>query len=217
MRMIQKYKQYIKEDLDYEEEDDDDEDFVSDKVFRNFLIGHEALDDYIQSCYGYAKTLNDTEWTPKHIAKLFKNKEYGRYISAAFAWGENTDYWENLDNKWQNLIGEEPLKYWESVDYEEEPDDDDEDDSSSFITNDKFKQFLIDNNCLELYVRNCHMADDDDTIRFQGHNMIKEFTYTDDDKYIIWAFDWKKVPESEDFGAFWNKMYGQWNLYKFLK
>lgn len=94
------------------------------------------------------------------------------------------------------------IKESDDYDYEEEPDDDD------FITNDKFRKFLIDNGALDSYVKNCEGE------KFDGHYMPDEFDTKQPGYYIFDAFDWEQTPEK---GRYWNDLYNKWNriLYKF--
>ena len=89
----------------------------------------------------------------------------------------------------------------ESFDYEEE--DDDDYGYDDFITDDKFRQFLIDNNCYEQYIKNYNRtrnADKKDPIEF-----FKQIKTTIE--YTISVFDWCNTPEH---GRFWSNIHDKW-------
>jgi len=88
----------------------------------------------------------------------------------------------------------------DDLDHEEEQDEDD-----SFITDDKFKQFLIRNDCLAEYVSNCHNE--------YLTNFPKFYKFKEDFKnkkryhFIDDAFDWETSPEGY---GFWDKLNEEW-------
>jgi len=96
----------------------------------------------------------------------------------------------------------EYIKEWEE--YEEE---DEEDVDDSFITKDKFRQFLIDNDCLEEYVENVHDYCDKHNIK------IKDFMLMDH-SVISGAFSWIDTPQGNDFWAVLNDTWCKLNKLK---
>jgi len=85
-----------------------------------------------------------------------------------------------------------------NLDYDEELDYDDD-----FITNDKFRQFLIDNNCLDKFIDNCNNGD--------NQYYINDFSSINPTDYILTSFDWVHTPEGSKF---WNDLYHKWyNLF----
>lgn len=58
----------------------------------------------------------------------------------------------------------------------------------------KFKQFLIDNECLESYLYNLKKFNTD-------------FNYSPADQFIIYAFHWIDTPEG---ASFWNTLSSKW-------
>ena len=91
-------------------------------------------------------------------------------------------------------------------------DDDDleeenEEDYEDFITNDEFRQFLIDNNCYDQYIKNCYNSllrinDFDITLNF---NKIEK---RNREGYISNAFVWEYSPEGENY---WENLDDLWN------
>ena len=66
---------------------------------------------------------------------------------------------------------------------------------NDFITNDKFRQFLIDNRCLSQYIKNC------------DEDFIEDFDNADKSSYIDNAFSWSDSPEGD---YFWSDIDEKW-------
>lgn len=89
-----------------------------------------------------------------------------------------------------------------------EEEDEDEDDDYDFITDKKFRQFLIDNKCLYGYLHNCHEYENKVKLYMHQHiYFIKEFDKQQELNYIMNAFDWDKTPEGEKF---WDIINDKW-------
>jgi hypothetical protein len=94
---------------------------------------------------------------------------------------------ENLDGDDDNLESE-----------------DEEDIDDGFITNDKFRQFLIDRNCLDKYVDNCHNLRN----AWKGKKNFSEiFDKCDEENFINFAFNWDETPEGDPF---WETLDDEW-------
>lgn len=102
----------------------------------------------------------------------------------------------------------------EDLDYEEEEDYDDD----YFITDNDFKQFLVDRNCYYEYVANVMEWCKNN----QQHmdQLIQCFEKGPKADYISMAFDWagaQNFPEGADRGDFWSNLSAYWERLVFQK
>ena len=77
-----------------------------------------------------------------------------------------------------------------------------------FITNDKFRQFLIDHDCYDKYINNvynykCSLIKNCETI----DDYIKWFDSLYEEQYIDKPFSWFKTPERADY---WSRINDIW-------
>lgn len=83
--------------------------------FLSFLKENNALRGYQRAVrkqkWWYFKTIenNINLFTIEPIKVLFKQEEYSELINLAFQWSltpEGQTYWEKLDHKWREMIGD---------------------------------------------------------------------------------------------------------------
>ena len=84
---------------------------------------------------------------------------------------------------------------------------------NDFIADDKFRQFLIDNNCYDDYINN--IQDDKlsflDTESKLGNEIYMNFfLHHDPDTFISAAFDWRLSPQGTQY---WSDLYYLWRNY----
>lgn len=100
----------------------------------------------------------------------------------------------------------------ENIEYLEEEDEEDIDDS--FIIDKKFRQFLIDNNCLEEYAENCENETNLNS-KLVGASLLRYgyagtnwWEHVDERDHIMNAFYWGDTPQGD---LYWNDINYKWN------
>ena len=161
----------------------EDKDFIIDDEFRQFLVDHKCYDEYIKNCYSRARA--------GFIEKLNEKNKKG-WISNAFNWGVKMKYWDEINKDWMKFLNDR--KEAERKEGKLKYDD--------FITDDEFRDFLIDNDCYDEYIENCKIKDN-----YYG-GILKNFDITAKQNYINHAFAWSRTPEKS---RYWEVIYNKWN------
>ncbi len=175
------------------------DDFITDNEFREFLIYNFCYDDYVASCEPGFK-------------RDFKNNDREQYIDNAFSWDDSTHnsrgsrFWSNLDTKWNKKIGaydddmDEAVKWYNKGKLTLDPNIDyNVPDYIDFITDDKFRDFLIKNGAYDEFIKYCHQKYKDNF-----NNVLKNSKLDIIDNCLHWS----DTPSGD---GFWGDLNNKWN------
>jgi hypothetical protein len=199
----------VGKDPEFYKEKKIDTDFIEDYKFIQFLDNNGALEEYIKCI----KTEYKENFEDYFDENILDNSLYWSRTDSG------TSFWENLHTKWKKLYKE----MYGSDDDENYYDDDLEDEIQpldegvrwykngklgmnheplekaksydDFITNDTFRQFLIDNNAYQEYVD------------YTCYSVRNNFRYGFDKNIITSSFEWANTPSGV---FFWDKLDDKW-------
>ena len=236
--MIKNYYQYLKEnledngeDLDYEEEEDADE-FITDPEFRKFLIDHKCLRSYAEQVIGRDEKNISMNPGYRGWAKTTFDKCGRDYINQGLSWNqteEGQNYWQNLSNEWMKIVNkkreaEEKIeKKRQAIIIKRKLEKIKKGEEKDFITDDAFRQFLIDHKALDTFLFNAYCFTADQIIYYTKNygkdyvknNKVHFFTdqfeaYKKGRDYIANGVSFQKTKEGYKF---WSDLNVAWHQY----
>ena len=149
---IKWYKGDKKFEIDDSKEIPEYDDFINDDNFRQFLIDHDAYEEYLKHCHDRLK--KNHKATPGIIDVSFT---WCNTPSGDNFWSELNDLWnEKYEELYESYNIDEAIK-WYKGDKKFEIDDSKEiPEYDDFINDDNFRQFLIDHDAYEEYLKYCN-------------------------------------------------------------
>lgn len=167
-------------------------DFITNDRFRQFLIDHDAYDEYIEYCY------------PK-FKKYFKNELSADIISASMTWADTPGgrrKWQELHDEWYDIyydenIGKtnEAIRWYKKGKLINDPNITSPPEYDDFITNDEFRRFLIDNKAYEEYIKYCEDSAKTNFDEYFGSLVI--------DRTLNWY-------NTDSGSQFWGELHYKW-------
>jgi len=167
------------------------DDFITDDEFRQFLIDNDAYGIFLIYC-------------KDRIKEDFETYFNDDIINVALSWSSTPqperEQWSALHIKWKKIynkrINNEAVRWYKngkltldtSINYITPQYDD-------FITDDEFRQFLIDNDAYDEFIKHSHIKDD--------------FREKFSSRIIDHALIWDSTPSGSKY---WNELNRKWNL-----